>query len=131
MRPPDLERPPTEVGGASKTTGPDRDTSLSPVNDSPALAVYDVYDAAFGARAVDLIRELRPDIAIPVIRSLACELIDVARADAAWLQRRQSLDKHVEAAAHNKHVGRSYQLRRAQELEDAKPRAGDRAGVTT
>jgi hypothetical protein len=84
---------------------------------SSARTGYDTLDAAYGAATVQLILELRPDLPIPVAASLAVELLEQARVDAAWVERRASVDPHVTVASFNRHAGHSYAQRRALELQ--------------
>lgn len=91
-------------------------------------AAYDTLDAAYGSAVCHLIVELRPDLPVPVVRSLAVEVVDRAHAGAAWLGRRQAVDPHVLAASRNRHTGRTYQQRRSEEIRDAAPRRGDYIG---
>jgi hypothetical protein len=120
--------------GRPKAAAPglDTDESSSPlhiVRHVAGIGPYSVADAALGAAIVATIRELRPNLPIPVARSLAVEIIDKAKADATWLEIRAATDSHVLAASRNLHIGHSYATRREEELSNAlDSRPGDYLG---
>jgi hypothetical protein len=106
----------------------DESSSLVSVSTVHQATPYDVLDAAYGAATVELLREVRPDLPVPLIRSLAVELLDQASRDAAWLERRASTDPAVTRASTNRHVGDPYHARHDRELVYAAPRPGDYTG---
>jgi short subunit dehydrogenase-like uncharacterized protein len=112
------------------TTGQEVDTRLQPGTDTMVTSAigYGVIDAEYGSAIVELIREVAPHIPIPVARSLAVEVVDRARAGAAWAERRAGVDKQVLRASYNRHAGHTYSERRARELTNAAPREGDYQG---
>jgi hypothetical protein len=77
-----------------------------------------------------LVLELRPDIGPAVVDSLVVEALDRAASDTldeSWARAREWLYPEAIAAAQGR-FGISYARRRAAELRDAMPRAGDYTG---
>jgi hypothetical protein len=114
------------------TTGQEVDTRLQLGTDTMSTAIgYGVIDAEYGAAIVELLLEIRPSLPVPVARSLAVEVVDRARAGAAWAERRAGVDRQVLRASFNRHAGVTYSERRARELAAIAPRAGDFYGRRT
>lgn len=65
-----------------------------------------------------LLTELRPGLPVPVAQSLIVEALDECACltlDEAWARGRQRLYGEAIRLAHNRHIGHSYERRRARE----------------